>query len=284
MKKQINDLREMKANNQKAVWVTAYDFMTAKIAQEATVDMILVGDTLGMCVYGYETTLPVEMEQCIKHTEAVRRGAPDTFLLGDMPFLSYQISNEDAVKNAGRFIKETGCNAIKLEGGKSIAPRIEAIVDAGVAVCGHLGLTPQRISQQGGYKVQCKNIDQVRTLIEDAIAIYEAGIQLLLLEAIPPEVGKKVAELLPIPVYGIGAGIYTDGQLLIINDICGYYHSKSPKFAKQYVDIKIEIKKAIERYSYEVRNKRFPTNEHCYQMTKGEVERLNNLQFSLIKN
>ncbi|MGZ3559550.1 MAG: 3-methyl-2-oxobutanoate hydroxymethyltransferase, partial [Thermodesulfobacteriota bacterium] len=207
MKKSVSVFREMKKSGEKVTWLTSYDFPTAQFAEKAGIDMLLVGDSMGMCVYGYTGgTLPVTMDQCIVHSEAVRRGAPNTFVMGDMPFLSYQTTPPEAVKNAGRFFKEAGVDAIKLEGGRRIINMIKAIVDAGMVVCGHIGLTPQSSGQIGGFKAKGRTAETAYELVQDARAIQEAGAMFLLLEAVPPEVGKFITEDLQIPVYGIGAG------------------------------------------------------------------------------
>ncbi len=272
-KKSIIDLRKMKAAGEKITWLTTYDYPTAQFGEDAGLDMILVGDSLGMCVYGYAGTTPVTMDQCIVHCEAVRRGAPNTFVMGDMPFMSYQISPQEAVRNAGRFIKEASVDAIKLEGGKRCIPFIRAILDAGIVVCGHIGLTPQSSGQLGGHKAQGRTVESAETLIEDALAIQEAGAQMILLEAVPPEVAGFIRDLLDIPVYGIGAGMKTDGQLLIVSDIIGQFQAFTPKFVKKYANIAEVVTNAIRQYCEEVRSGVFPQDEHCYHMIKGEYEK-----------
>ena len=269
-KKSLYDLHQMKEKGQKAVWITSYDYPTAQFAQAAGVDMILVGDSLGMCVYGYRGTVPVTMDQCIVHCEAVRRGAPEVFVMGDMPFLSYQTSCEDAVRNAGRFLKEADVDAIKLEGGKRVTPQVKAIVDAGIVVCGHIGLTPQSSGQLGGHKAQGRTLESATLLVEDALALHEAGIHLLLLEAIPPEVGQFITGLLPIPVYGIGAGMHTDGQLLIVSDLLGQFQAFTPKFVRKYANLAEVATNAMAAYAQDVRSGTFPAEEHCYRMVEGE--------------
>ena len=276
-KKSIIDLRKMKAAGEKITWLTAYDYPTATFGEEAGLDMILVGDSLGMCVYGYPGTTPVTMDQCIVHSEAVRRGAPNTFILGDMPFMSYQISPQEAVRNAGRFIKEADVDAIKLEGGKRCIPFIRAILDAGIVVCGHIGLTPQSSGQLGGHKAQGRTLESAETLVEDALAIQQAGAQMLLLEAVPPEVAGFIRDLLEIPVYGIGAGMNTDGQLLIVSDIIGQFQAFTPKFVKKYANIAEVVTDAIRQYCDEVRSGAFPQDEHCYHMIKGEYEKFQSM-------
>jgi len=270
-KHSILTLHKKKAENEKIAWMTAYDYPTATFAEAAGMDMLLVGDSLGMCVYGYEGTVPVTMDQCIVHCEAVRRGAPSTFVIGDMPFMSYQISDEDAVRNAGRFLKEAGVDAIKLEGGRRIVSRIRAILDAGIVVCGHIGLTPQSSGQLGGHKAQGRTIESARALIEDALAIEKAGAQLLLLEAVPPEVSGFITKRLSIPVYSIGAGPDCDGQLIIVSDIIGQFQAFTPKFVKKYCNVAEVVTDAMRTYVEEVRAGIFPADEHCYHMLKDEV-------------
>lgn len=270
-KHSIHTIQKMKANGEKIAWITAYDYPTAEFAEAADLDMLLVGDSLGMCVYGYEGTIPVTMDQCIVHCEAVRRAAPNTFVMGDMPFMSYQVSDEEAARNAGRFLKEAGVDAIKLEGGKRITSRIKAILDAGIVVCGHIGLTPQSSGQLGGHKAQGRTIVSARALIEDAIAIEEAGAQMLLLEAVPPEVAGFIVKKLTIPVFGIGAGPETDGQLIIVSDVIGQFQAFTPKFVKKYANVAQVITDALKEYVSEVRGGVFPADEHCYHMLKAEA-------------
>lgn len=272
-KKGITELTQMKQAGEKITWLTAYTYPTATFEQAAGVDMILVGDSLGMCVYGYPGTVPVTMDQCIVHCEAVRRGAPDTFVVGDMPFMSYQVSDEEAVRNAGRFLKEAGADAIKLEGGVRVISRIKAILDAGIVVCGHIGLTPQSSGQLGGHKAQGRTLESAKLVIEDARAICEAGAQLLLLEAVPPEVAGFIRAELPIPVLGIGAGDDVDGQLLIVSDVLGEFQAFTPKFVHKYADLAGVSIAALTRYVDEVRSGAFPREEHYYRMLEGEAER-----------
>ena len=273
----IHDFYKMKKEGKKVTWLTAYDYPTATFAEAAGLDMLLVGDSLGMCVYGYPGTVPVTMDQCIVHSEAVRRGAPNTFVIGDMPFLSYQVSDADAVINAGRFMKEAGVDAVKLEGGKRVAGRIRALVDAGILVCGHIGLTPQSSGQLGGHKAQGRTVESARLVIEDALAVQEAGAQLILLEAIPPEVAGFVAKKLSIPVYSIGAGPECDGQLLIIADLIGQFQAFSPKFVKKYADVATVVTDAMKAYVADVQAGAFPADEHCYHMIEGEKEKFETL-------
>jgi 3-methyl-2-oxobutanoate hydroxymethyltransferase len=264
----------MKVSGEKVVWITAYDFATAQFAEKAGMDMILVGDSLGMCIYGYDGTVPVTMDQCIYHSEAVRRGAPTTFVIGDMPFLSYQVSVEDSVRNAGRFFKEANVDAIKLEGGLRVCPQVRAIADGGMLVMGHIGLTPQSSGQLGGFKAQGRTAETALDVLKDAHAVEEAGAFSLLVEAVPPEVCKIIRDELTIPVYSIGAGIHADGQLMISSDVLGVFQAFTPKFVKKYANIAEEITKAFEAYIEDVRAQRFPEDQHTYKMIDGELPRL----------
>ncbi len=273
----IKTLQAMKKRGEKITWLTAYDYPTAQFAEAAGMDMLLVGDSLGMCVYGYEGTIPVTMDQCIVHSEAVRRAAPMAFVMGDMPFMSYQASDEDAVRNAGRFLKEAGVDAIKLEGGVRVVSRIKAILAAGIVVCGHIGLTPQSSGQLGGHKAQGRTVASAKLLVEDALAIEEAGAQLLLLEAVPPEVTGFISKKLSIPVLSIGAGPDCDGQLLIVSDLIGQFQAFTPKFVKKYANIAEVITSAMTEYIKEVKAGAFPSDEHCYHMLKGENEKFKKL-------
>jgi 3-methyl-2-oxobutanoate hydroxymethyltransferase len=268
------DLLKMKQEGEILTWVTSYDYITAQIAEECGIDMILVGDSLGMCIYGYDGTVPVTMDQCIYHTEAVRRAAPNTFVVGDMPFGSYQINVDGAVENAVRFHKEAGVDAVKLEGGKRVADVISAIADGGMLVMGHLGLTPQSSSALGGFKAQGLTVEAAMEVIEDARAVYEAGAFSILIEGVPPEVTKVVRDELPIPIYSIGAGPHADGQLMIVSDIVGHFQAFTPKFVKRYGDVAGEMRKTFNAYIEEVRSGQFPSDDHCYHMFKGEPEKL----------
>ena len=276
MKKKLSrfDLQAMKQSGKKAVWVTSYDYWTGQFAEQAGMDMILVGDSLGMCIYGYEGTLPVTMDQCIYHSEAVRRGAPNTFVIGDMPFLSYQVNVDEAVRNAGRFFKEAAMDAIKLEGGRRVCPQIKAISDGGMLVMGHIGLTPQSSGQLGGFKDQGRTLETALELIEDARAIQKAGAFSLLVEAVPPEVCKVIRDDLKIPVYSIGAGIDADGQLMIVSDLLGIFQAFTPKFVKKYADLGGETLKALQAYAEDVRQGLFPEPKHTYTMVEGEHPKL----------
>ena len=255
---------------------TAYDYPTASFAEQAGIDMILVGDSLGMVVLGYSGTVPVTMDECIILCKAVRRGAPNTFVIGDMPFGSYQVSDEEAVRNAIRFIKEADMDAIKLEGGRRVVSRIKAIADAGIVVFGHIGLTPQSSGQLGGFKAQGRTVESARELIKDAIAVEEAGAQALLLEAVPPEVAEFIAKKLTIPVYSIGAGLPCDGQLLICGDMLGQFQAFTPKFVKKYANVAEVVINAFKEYVDDVKSERFPEDQHVYHIkdSKEDFEKL----------
>jgi 3-methyl-2-oxobutanoate hydroxymethyltransferase len=269
----IHDFYRMKKTAEKICWLTSYDYPTAQFAEAAGIDMILVGDSLGMCVYGYSSTVPVTMDQCIVHCEAVRRGAPNTFIVGDMPFLSYQTSVEEAVLNAGRFLKEALMDAVKLEGGTRVARQIQAITDAGMVVIGHIGLTPQSSGQLGGHNAQGRIAESAKLLVEDALAVEGAGAMMLLVEAVPPEVTGYIVEKLTIPVLSIGAGPHCDGQLLIVSDLIGQFQAFTPKFVKRYCNVAEMVTKAIMAYCDDVRAGKFPGEEHCYPMIEGEHDK-----------
>ncbi|HIS86303.1 MAG TPA: 3-methyl-2-oxobutanoate hydroxymethyltransferase [Candidatus Faecivicinus avistercoris] len=261
MKKSILDFRAMVERGEKIVWLTGYDYLTAKYEERAGVDMILVGDSLGNVLLGYDTTYPVTMEEMLIHCKAVRRGAPDTFVIGDMPYMSYQISDEQAVANAGRFTKEALCDAIKLEGGgEEICKRIRAIASVGILTFGHIGLTPQFAAQMGGYKAQGRSADAARRLLDEALRIQDAGACAILVEGVPDIVGELIAKKLSIPTLGIGAGSKTDGQLLIFADMLGYYDNFTPKFVKKYAELGKEMERAFREYCDDVRAGRFPVD------------------------
>ncbi|HXL05073.1 MAG: 3-methyl-2-oxobutanoate hydroxymethyltransferase [Firmicutes bacterium] len=280
-KKTVLDFLDMKRRGEKITFLTAYDYPLASFAEKAGIDMMLVGDSLGMVVYGLPGTIPVTMDEMIIHSRAVRRGAPNTFVIGDMPFMSYQSSVEKAVENAGRFLKEAEMDAIKLEGGRRVKDQIKAIVDAGIPVMGHIGLTPQSSGQLGGFKAQGRTADAAGELLLDAIAIEEAGAFSILLEAIPPEVGGAITERLSIPTLGIGAGINCDGQLLISGDMLGLVEAFTPKFVKKYVNLSELITKAIAEYISDIKEMQFPEEKHTYRMKEGEVEKLQGFLKSL---
>ena len=273
-KKGILDFYKMRDAGEKVAWITAYDAPTASIAEQAGLDMLLVGDSVGMCVYGHTGTNPVTMEIMLRHTEAVRRGATDTFVVGDMPFLSYQVCDEDAVRNAGAFLQQAGADAVKLEGGRAVTSRIRAVTNAGIVVFGHVGLTPQSSGQFGGFKAQGLTADSAREVIADAEAVQQAGATFLVVEAVAPEVTAIIRERLAIPVYGIGAGPHTDGQILTVSDLLGIFQDFTPKFAKRYAELGETMKEAMAAYRDDVRSGAFPGPEHVYKMKEGEKEKL----------
>ena len=278
-KKSILDFRRMKAEGEKVTWLTGYDYLTAKYEERAGVDMILVGDSGGMVELGYETTFPVTMDEMIQFSSAVRRGAPNTFIVGDMPYMSYQISNEEAIINAGRFTKEALCDAIKLEGGgEQICERIKAIAGTGILVIGHIGLTPQFAASMGGYKAQGKSVEAAQKLLDEALRIQAAGASAILVEGVPEIVGKLITEKLSIPVWGIGAGSYTDGQLLIYADMVGLYDNFTPKFVKKYAEVGKELQRAFTEYVEDVHAGRFPIDgTHTYKISDEEREKIEKL-------
>ena len=274
----IATLRSMKIRGEKATFLTSYDFPMAKYAERAGIDMILVGDSLGMTVLGHKTTLPVTMEDMIRAAQAVTRGAQAPFIIGDMPFGSYQTSDSDAVRNAGRFISEAACDAVKLEGGKRMAHRVRAIADAGIVVMGHLGLTPQSLAQMGGYRVQGKSLAQYQQLLDDAHALEDAGAHMLLLEAIPDEVAGMIHAQLHIPVYGIGAGRNVDGQLVIVHDLLGMFDEFTPRFVKRYAEVGQLITESIKLYCDDVKTGAFPGPEHFYPIPEEQMEEIRHFQ------
>ena len=265
-KKTILDLYKMKADGEKVSWITSYDMPFASFAEAAGIDMILVGDSLGMVVEGFDSTIPVTMDMCIEHCQAVRRGAPNTFVVGDMPFGSYQVSDEEAARNAIRFLKEGGVDAIKLEGGKSVTSRIRAIRDCGILVFAHIGLTPQSSGVLGGHKAQGRTVESARAVLEDALAVQEAGANFLLVEAVPPEVTAQIHKMLDIPVYSIGAGSPCDGQLTIFADTIGMFQAFTPKFVKKYAEIAPIVIDAFKAYNDEIKTGVFPGEEHVYHI------------------
>ena len=271
-KRTILDLQKMKETGEQAVWMVIYDSCLAACAEEAGMDMILVGDSMGMIIYGWEGTVPVTMDMSIAHCQGVRRGAPNTYLIGDMPFGAYHASCEDAVNNAVRFIKEGGVDAIKLEGGVAVADKIEAISKAGIVVFGHVGLTPQSSAAMGGFKVQGKNTAAAKAVIDDAVAVYKAGARCLLLEGVPEETASFIHKLLPIPVYGIGAGADCDGQVLLAADALGVYKNFTPKFAKKYCNLGEIATQGMADYIAEVKSGAFPAPEHKYKFTGDKDE------------
>jgi len=258
-------LREMKGQGEKIAMLTAYDYPFASIVDEAGIEIILVGDSLGMVVLGYDSTIPVTLEDTIRHTQAVVRGTQKAMVIADMPFLTYQVSPSQALMNAGRLMQEAGAQGVKLEGGREVAQTVHTIVSAGIPVMGHLGLTPQSVHQLGGYKVQGRTEDAAKRLKEDALILQDAGAFSIVLEAVPLELAKEVTESLQIPTIGIGAGPHCDGQVLVLHDLLGVFQRFTPKFVKRYAEIGEMARKAIEQYRDEVKEGLFPAEEHSYK-------------------
>lgn len=254
--------------------LTAYDYSTAKLMDESGINGILVGDSLGMVVLGYKDTLPVTMEDIIHHTAAVCRGASDALVVGDMPFMSYQVSVEEAVRNAGRLMKEGGCQAVKLEGGASVCPQIKAITDASIPVMAHIGLTPQSINAFGGFKVQGKSEEAARKLIEEAKAVEEAGAFAVVLECVPAKLAELITASIGIPTIGIGAGAGCDGQILVYQDMLGMFSDFTPKFVKKYADIGAIMKEAFAGYIEDTKNGSFPSEEHTFKIADDVINKL----------
>ncbi len=254
--------------------ITCYDYSMAHLVEQAEIDMVLVGDSLGMTMLGYEGTLPVTMDDMMRHTAAVRRGSPTSWLIGDMPYMSYQPSDEIAVKNAGRFMAETGCDSVKLEGGRQMASRVQAIADAGIPVMGHLGLTPQSVSSLGGFRVQGKGADQAARIIEDAKILEEAGAFSILFEMIPDRVQKIITERARIPIISLGSGPYAHGQLLIFHDMFGLYPRFTPKMAKVFGNAGEVILNGLKKYVDEVTSKQFPQPENWFGIKDDQLEEL----------
>jgi len=272
----ISYLQQKKEKGQKITMVTAYDYPTAHILDEVGIDTILVGDSVGMVVLGYDSTLPVTMDEMIHHCKAVARGVKRGFIIGDMPFMSYQVSVEKAIENACRFIKEGGCDAIKLEGGSEVAHIVEAIVNAGIPVCAHIGLTPQRATMLSGFKVQGRDAETAKALIRSAKDLENAGAFMIVMECIPDVLASIITKKVSIPTIGIGAGKDCDGQVLVYHDIIGLFEKFVPKFVKQYINLAPKIKEAIKRYKEEVELGIFPGPEHTFHMDPEEAKKLFN--------
>ncbi len=263
-----------KKEGHKISMLTAYDYSTAKLVDEAGVDSILVGDSLGMVVLGYDNTLQVTLEDMIHHTKAVARGVKRALVIGDMPFLSYHVSVEETIKNAGRLIQEGNAHAVKLEGGKEIIDKVEALVKAQIPVVGHLGLTPQSVNMMGGFKVQGKNEAQAKKIIDDAKLLQEAGAFAIVLECIPEKLAKLVSESVDIPTIGIGAGKYCDGQVLVTQDMLGMYSDFTPKFVKKYIDMGTSIREAVVSYCQEIQEGVFPEEKHTFTIDEETMKKL----------
>ncbi|MFP3880648.1 MAG: 3-methyl-2-oxobutanoate hydroxymethyltransferase [Dehalococcoidia bacterium] len=274
MRVSITEIKDMKQRKEKIPMLTAYDYVTAKIVDEAGVPLILVGDSLGMVMLGYESTIPVTMNEMIHHTKAVVRGAKKALIIGDMPFMSYHISVSDALSNAASFIQEGGAQAVKLEGGEVVAEKVRRLVDCGIPVMGHIGLTPQSIHQLGGFKVRGKALEEARRLLNDASILEEAGAFAIVLECTPAPLSELITQKLTIPTIGIGAGPGCDGQVQVISDILGLYTDFVPKHARRYARLAGEISNAVASYMSEVRSLGFPAMEHSYAMDESIIKQL----------
>ena len=270
----INQIKEMKQKGEKIAMLTAYDYSTAKIVDEVGVPLILVGDSLGMVVLGYESTIPVTMEEMLHHTKAVLRGAKQAMVIGDMPFMTYHISVDDALRNAARFIQEAGAQAIKLEGGVTVAEKVRRIVECGIPVMGHIGLTPQSFHQLGGFKVQGKTSEAAANLLKDAQALEEAGAFAIVMETVPAPLATLITQKINIPTIGIGAGIGCDGQVQVINDILGSFTDFVPKHAKQYTRLIDIMSSAVTEYYDEVKAGSFPTDKQSFSMDERLLAKL----------
>lgn len=274
MRVTINQIKEMKSKKEKIVMLTAYDYSTAKLVDEAGIPLILVGDSLGMVLLGYESTIPVTMDDMLHHTKAVVRGTKQALVIGDMPFMTYHISISDALRNAARFIQEGGAQAVKLEGGVTVAETVKRIVECGIPVMGHIGLTPQSIHQLGGYKVRGKTLEVARQLVKDAEALEQSGAFAVVLELVPAPLSRLITQKLSIPTIGIGAGPDCDGQVQVISDLLGLFSDFVPRHAKQYARLAGLIRNALAEYIAEVKAGKFPTTEHSSTMDEGLLEEL----------
>lgn len=274
MKNTVLTFKQAKENKEKLTMITAYDYSTAKIFDEEGVNSILIGDSLGMVMLGYEDTLKVTMEDMIHHTAAVSRGAKNALIVGDMPFMSYSIGIRDAVINAGRLMAEGGADCVKLEGGTEVCDVIRAIVTAKIPVCAHIGLTPQAVNALGGFKVQGKDMESANRLIKDALAVQEAGAFAVVIECVPAALSKKISEMLDIPTIGIGAGSGCDGQVLVYQDMLGMYSDFKPKFVKRFADVGSEMRKGVQDYIGAVKDGSFPAEEHCFKIDQDVIEKL----------
>ncbi len=264
MRKTVTEIRAMKAKGKRITVLTAYDASMARLLAECGVDILLVGDSLGMVMLGYDSTVPVSMDEMLHHAKAVRRGAPESFVVGDMPYGSYHTGGRDAVVNGLRFLKEAGCDAVKVEGGLAMCETVQALVTAGVPVMAHIGLTPQTASQLGGYKVQGKGFDEAKRLLSEAKGLEAAGAFAIVLECVPAKLANIVSQSIAIPTIGIGAGVDCDGQVLVIHDMLGMFEKFTPKFVKKYADLAPLMKDAIKRYDEEVRAGLYPGPEHGF--------------------
>ncbi len=263
-----------KKGREKIVALTAYDVQFARLLDEAGIDLILVGDSAAMIMMGYEDTLPITMEEMLVFTKSVSRGTKRALVIGDMPFLSYQVSDEEAIRNAGRFLKEGGAQAVKIEGGQEMARRVAAVVKAGIPVLGHIGLTPQTATMLGGFKVQGRDLDSAKKLLEDAKALVEAGVFALVLECVPRELSALITQRVPVPTIGIGAGAEVDGQILVLQDLLGLFEGFRPKFVKAYAHLAAETRQALAAYVNEVKEGKFPGEEHSFHLSPEVLSEL----------
>lgn len=270
-KVRTSSLLEARAQGRPVVMVTAYDFPTGRLADEAGVDAILVGDSLGNTVLGFADTIPVTIDHMLHHTAAVRRGVERALLIADMPFMTYKISPEQALENAARFVQESGAESVKLEGGREACPAVRRIVDAGIPVLGHIGLTPQSVHALGGMRMQGRDEAAAERLVQDALALQDAGCYAVVVECVPWEVGRRVTEALEVPTIGIGAGAACSGQVLVLSDLIGLGEGKAPKFVKQYGRVGAAIKRAVRAYAREVREGAFPSKEHAYRPPRADA-------------
>ena len=270
----IAALHQKKQTGQKITMMTAYDYPTAGLVDQAGIDTTLVGDSLGMVMLGYESTVPVTMDEMIHHCKAVTRGTKNSFLIGDMPFMSYQVSIEEAIQNAGRFIKEAGCECVKLEGGTEMAHVVKAIVDVGIPLCGHIGLTPQTATKLSGYNVQGKDADSAKELLQSARDLENAGAFMIVMECIPDLLAARITKELKIPTIGIGAGKDCDGQVLVYHDLVGLFERFTPKFVKQYVNLAPQIRDALIQFKKDVDTGAFPGPEHSFAMKEEEAKKI----------
>ncbi|OUQ55292.1 3-methyl-2-oxobutanoate hydroxymethyltransferase [Tyzzerella sp. An114] len=274
MKNTVSTFKNKKAKGEKISMLTAYDYSTAKLIDESGINGILVGDSLGMVVLGYDDTLPVTMEDMIHHTKAVSKGAKNALVVGDMPFMSYQVSVEEAVYNAGRLIKEGGCQAVKLEGGATVCNQIRAITNASIPVMAHIGLTPQSVNAFGGFKVQGKNEEDAKRLIEEAKAVEEAGAFAVVLECVPEKLAEIITNSISIPTIGIGAGRKCDGQILVYQDMLGMFSNFTPKFVKRFANVGEIMTEAFKQYIAEINDGKFPSDEHTFAISDDIINKL----------
>lgn len=270
----IPDIQRKRQEGKKITLLTAYDYPSGRLIDEAGVDIILIGDSLAMTVLGYESTVPVTMDEMIHHSRAAKRGVRYALLVGDMPFMTYNIGEKETVKNAGRFIKEGGCGAVKIEGGTEMTGVVKTLVKAGIPVLGHIGLTPQTATQLGGFRVQGKDAKSARRLLDSAVALEKAGCFAIVLECVPDKLAKLITEKLGIPTIGIGAGPYCDGQALVTNDMIGLFDRFTPRFVKKYADLWPLLLNAFKRYKDEVEGGKFPTEEHSFTMKGSELKKI----------